>query len=189
MEFPHVVILDGGWEQKQREEQRRLLYVGMTRAKETLSLMQRRDCRNPFLAEITGDHTLSRDAAIDMQTGITEKPGHYAMLALKDFVLSFAGQYPEHHPIHRHLGALAPGSLLSLVANKNNIELTDGAAVIARLSQKAKLEWADKLENIERVSVIAMVKRYRDNNDDEHYQSRCKVDQWEVPIVEVLYRV
>lgn len=186
MEFPHVVILDGGWKPQAPEDQRRLLYVGMTRAKETLSLMQRRDCRNPFLAEITGDHTFSRDAAIDMQTGITEKPGHYAMLALKDFVLSFAGQYPEHHPIHRHLGALAPGSLLYFAVN-NNIELTDGEAVIARLSQKAKSEWADKLENIKCVTVIAMVKRYR-HDSDEQYQSRCKVDQWEVPIVELYYR-
>jgi ATP-dependent DNA helicase RecQ len=187
MEFPHIVILDGGWKAHASEEQRRLLYVGMTRAKETLSLMQRRDCRNPFLAEMTGDHTFSRDVAIDTQTDGPEKPGHYAMLALKDFALSFSGQYPAYHPIHRHLGALVPGSLLSLVANKNYIELTDGEVVIARLSQKARSEWADKLETIERVTVIAMVKRYRDDSD-ERYQSSCKVDQWEVPIVEVYYR-
>jgi ATP-dependent DNA helicase RecQ len=50
MEFSHVFILDNAWPTPATEEQRRLLYVAMTRAKETLCLLQRRDQLNPYLA-------------------------------------------------------------------------------------------------------------------------------------------
>ena len=42
LEFDHVVILDGNWNsgnQNEAEEQHRLYYVAMTRARQTLTLM------------------------------------------------------------------------------------------------------------------------------------------------------
>jgi len=39
MEFSHLAILDGGWTKDAPEEQRRLLYVAMTRARDCLDLM------------------------------------------------------------------------------------------------------------------------------------------------------
>ncbi|MCF8062415.1 MAG: RecQ family ATP-dependent DNA helicase, partial [Deltaproteobacteria bacterium] len=52
MEFDHVFILDGGWDRTRRkmriEEERRLYYVAMTRARQTLCLLQRAAIRNPW---------------------------------------------------------------------------------------------------------------------------------------------
>ncbi|MEJ2040453.1 MAG: RecQ family ATP-dependent DNA helicase, partial [Desulfosarcinaceae bacterium] len=53
LEFDHVSILDGDWrlptQHTRREEERRLLYVGMTRARQTLCLAERAFRPNPFL--------------------------------------------------------------------------------------------------------------------------------------------
>jgi ATP-dependent DNA helicase RecQ len=225
MEFSHLVILDGGWTKESLEEQRRLLYVAMTRAKETLYLMQRKDAVNPFLHEITGDFSLRRDAADisvrfplwkrgiegDLSNQISPNPSspkrgteclpakshqadqpnvprHYGLLGLNDFHLSFAGRFPETNPIHQHLAALVPGSLLSIANINGKVVLQHNGVTVARLSQKGHQEWADKLERIEAVRVIAMIRRYRDDCEEEIYRLKCKVEEWEIPMVELVYR-
>ncbi len=42
LEFRHVVLLDGGWntDEEELEAERRLYYVGMTRAEQTLTLCE-----------------------------------------------------------------------------------------------------------------------------------------------------
>ena len=62
-----------------------------------------------------------------------------------------------------------------------------GKVTIARLSQKGHQEWADKLARIETVRVIAMIERFREDNE-ESYRSSCKVEEWEIPVVELVYR-
>jgi ATP-dependent DNA helicase RecQ len=37
---------------------------------------------------------------------------------------------------------------------------------------------------VKSVSIIAMITRYKTDNE-EQYQTRCKVEQWEVPMLEV----
>ena len=165
MEFSHLVIVDGGWTKDSLEEQRRLLYVAMTRAKETLCLMQRKDAWNPFLKEITGDFTLRRDAAESQKAEQPTIPLHYALLGLDDFHISFAGRFRETNPIHQHLVALRAGSFLSIASINGKVVLQDEEVTVARLSQKGQQEWADKLARIETVRVIAMIMRYRDDSD------------------------
>jgi ATP-dependent DNA helicase RecQ len=187
MEFSHLVILDGGWTKDSLEEQRRLLYVAMTRAKETLCLMQRKDAVNPFLKEITGDFTLRRDLAENLQTEQPTVAKHYALLGLNELHISFAGRFPETVSIHQHLAALSPGSLLSFAIINGKVVLQHGDVTVARLSQKGQQEWSDKLAGIETVRVIAMIRSYRDDSE-EIYRSRCKVEQWEIPLVELVYK-
>ena len=159
----------------------------MTRAKETLCLMQRKDACNPFLNEIAGDFTFRRDAAQSQQAEQPTVPRHYALLGLNDFFLDFAGRFPETHPIHQHLASLSPGSLLSIANINGKIVMQHEEVTVARLSQKGQQEWADKLARIDSVRVIAMIKGYRDDSE-ESYRSNCKVEQWEIPVVELVYR-
>jgi len=43
------------------EDERRVYYVGMTRAQETLCLLDRRDVRNPFAESLSGDFVFRRE--------------------------------------------------------------------------------------------------------------------------------
>lgn len=185
MEFNHVFVLDGGWNGTDPEEQRRLLYVAMTRAKETLCLLQRQDARNPFLKEIQGDHLLLRTApelpAPDRGNRV------YRILGLQELDLGYAGSFAAANPIHRQLAALTPGAALQMSNRHGKLSLQSGGIDIARLSQAAHPLWLDKAPRIERISVIALLKRYRDDGAAE-YQQRGKVDKWEVPLAEVVYR-
>ncbi len=188
MEFSHVGILDGGWTKDSLEEQRRLLYVAMTRAKETLCLMQRKDAGNLFLKEIAGDFVLRRDAANSQDAEQSTVTRRYALLGLNDFHISFAGRFPETDPIHKHLAALIPGSLLSIAFINGKVVLQHEGVSVARLSQKGRREWADKLSSIETVKVIAMIKRGPDVNEESRLP-RCRIEQWEIPMVELVYRL
>lgn len=187
MEFSHLVILDAGWTKNLLEEQRRLLYVAMTRAKETLCLMQRKDAFNPFLNELAGDFALRRDAAHSVPPDQSAPPRHYALLGLGDFYMGFAGGFPETAPIHRHLAALVPGTLLSIALINGKTVLQHGGATVAQLSKTGHQDWADKLPRIETIKVIAMIKRYRDDGE-ENYRAKCRVEHWEIPLVELVYR-
>jgi ATP-dependent DNA helicase RecQ len=184
MEFAHLAILDGGWAAPASEERRRLYYVAMTRAKETLCLMQRRDQRNPFLAEISGDHLLARAVDLPPQSHMLSK--QYAILGLKDVDLSYAGSFDASHPIHRHLARLNTGSQLTMVHNNGKLVLKDRDRIVAALSKQGAQIWSAKLSCIESVTVLAIIRRYREDSE-ESYQSRCKVEQWELPLVEVVF--
>ena len=184
MEFAHLAILDGGWALPATEEQRRLFYVAMTRAKETLCLMQRQDRRNPFLAEITGDHLLARTVNSLPQTGALSK--QYAILGMKNFDLSYAGSFEFSHPIHQHLARLNTGSRLSMENSNGKVVLKNKGRIVAALSKQGVLAWSAKINAIESVTVLAMIRRYR-NDSEESYQSRCKVEQWELPLIEVVF--
>jgi len=156
----------------------------MTRAKETLCLMQRSDLRNPFLAEITGDHLLARTVNPLAQTGSLGR--QYVILGMKDVDLSYAGRFDESHSIHRHLARLNTGSKLSMDNHNGKVVLKDQDKIVAALSKYAAEFWSPRISVVESVTVLAMIRRYR-NDSEESYQSRCKVEQWELPLVEVVF--
>ena len=109
MEFTHVIILDGGWANQALEEDRRLYYVAMTRAKETLALIQRQDCRSTFLREINGDSILGRipKSANSSVSPVIKK--RYHLLSLRDIDLSYAASRPLSNLIHRTFRSAVPG--------------------------------------------------------------------------------
>jgi ATP-dependent DNA helicase RecQ len=186
MEFSHVVIVDGGWTIPVTEEQRRFLfYVAMTRARETLCLMQRQDLRNPFPAEITSDHLLQREVKAHPQTGAITATKQYVILGMRDIDLSYAGRFVASHPIHQYLARLKSGSQLAIENNNGKLVLKDRDITVAVLSKQSSQKWLAKIHEIESAAVLAMIRRYRDDSE-EHYQCRCKVEHWEIPLVEIV---
>lgn len=108
---------------------------------------------------------------------------------MEDLFLDFAGYKVADDQIHMHLSKLQPGDLLNAVLKGDNIVLCDiQGCSVARLSKKASDRWRNRLDGVERIRVLAMVRRHSDDSGEE-YRSRCQCDQWEVPVAEVVYRV
>jgi ATP-dependent DNA helicase RecQ len=196
MEFDHVFMLDGGWSPpgtpSEGEEERRLFYVGMTRARETLCLFERKDIQNPHVRLLHGEFVRRRPGSAATLTAdpvaAELMPTRYALLGMQDIFLSHAAAFPAESPVHRHLAALEPGSaLIAHQAPRQCIELQDMEGYpVCMLSKAAAKAWAANLGGIRSIRVIAMIRRRRKDSQSEFRQShRC--ESWEVPWVEVIY--
>jgi ATP-dependent DNA helicase RecQ len=185
MEFSHVFILDGDWATAVSEEQRRLLYVAITRAKETLCMMQRQDFANPYLQALSGDFILRRETEAETTDSFTLENKEYRILGLEDLDLSYAGSFSKQHVIHQTLTNLKVGSGLTIHHQNGKLVLNSGNVIVAVLSKKSQLQWKNLLKQIRSAKVIAMITRYKSDSEEE-YQARCKVERWEIPMIEVV---
>ena len=186
LEFDHVFILGDNWrkgEGADLEDEPRLYYVSMSRARETLHLFSLASCPNPHVAVLSGDFLVSRNFPADLAG--SEKPKTYHLLGMDDLFLDFAGVRPENHPSRLALKNVGVTDKLGLEERNKWLELTnDEGTAIARLSRRAQAEWADRIGTIQDIRVVAVVRRYRDDLPDKEFQSRCHGQNWEVPIVE-----
>lgn len=187
LEFDHVFIPDGGWERARAadlEEERRLYYVAMTRARETLCLCERTDLRNPHTRLLSGDFLLRRDAPSAAELPAVVPVG-YALLGLRDLDLGFAGRFGAEAPVHGALAALRTGDELTIGEEHGRVPLYRGAVAVAALSKAAVGQWRERLGAIRQVRVIALVTRTAEDGE-ESYRGLCRVGAWEVPMVEIV---
>lgn len=189
LEFPHVFILDGNWAIPQSledlEEKRRVLYVGMTRAKETLGIFSRRDCANPHLAGLSGDFIFRKRAAAIPAFPLGLLGTRYESFGMKELVLGYAGHFPTYHPIHNRLRKLGPGSPLFIASEGKDLFLCDSESQpVAALSRRARNAWNARLGEIGSIGVLGMIRRKRD--DEQSFRDFCLIDSWEIPWVEVV---
>jgi ATP-dependent DNA helicase RecQ len=190
MEFPHVFILDGDWNRPmssgQREEERRIMYVGMTRAEETLRLLKIPKTANPFLNEIKGNFSipLIYKGASDEGHHVNKK---YEVMGLDQIYLDYAGAFQESHPIHNHLAKIETGQSVFIQKSNSKIEIRCcHGNCLARLSNHGFAKWVSMLDSILDVKVIAMLQRNQDDPDDS-FQKMIKAEEWELPMLEVIY--
>ena len=189
LEFDHVVVTDGGWQRADQgdnqEATRRLLYVAMTRAKSTLSLLQRADAPNPYLPELPPKHIDKRRCAtVDSPT--THTHSTYTVLGMADLDLSYAGAYPAHYAIHREISRLSAGDPINLDKTPKGDVLvkTPTGRPVARLSKAAAKRWdTRRLATNTAATVLALVERTSDECDPQ-YLGRLKTDRWEIPLIE-----
>ncbi len=115
LEFDHVFVLDGGaWKvesKKTLDEERRLFYVAMTRARYTLTLVQRLGSGHAFLPACASLCRRSRSTPMETDARLAQRrwsadPRH--------IFLSWGARFAAHHPVHRALAALDHGSPLQL---------------------------------------------------------------------------
>jgi ATP-dependent DNA helicase RecQ len=192
LEFDHVFILDGDWRFAQaierREEERRLLYVGMTRARASLCLLEMEQQENPFLRELAESAILRRRGASDGQlhSGILDR--RYEILGLKDIYLGYAGGFDPHHPIHQKLAELCFSDPVNLVAGASHIDVhtTDGVR-IARLSKEGERLWAGRLDRITAARILGMM-HWSAEDSDPLYRVRFGSTNWELPLIEVMLK-
>ena len=190
LEFDHVFMLGDNWQEEKgdaMEEERRLYYVGMSRARESLQLFKIDGVTNPHAEVFSGKFLQERRL---LPSGKKERTSYrYALLGMEDLFIDYAGRRLENSAIRRALTLLNCGDVLSLAGRGDHLELVNNEGVsVARLSKKAKQIWDSRLEFIEEITIVAMIRRYRDDVDDEKFKNRCHGDMWEVPVVELSYR-
>lgn len=181
LEFDHAFILGGDWNSGRQEEERRLYYVAATRARETLTLVHRREAENPFVSDLDASDVVKRTANVDGASLC-----RYETIGPRDLFLSHAGRRAAKNPIHRHLAALSFGDRLFPTRVGRNLELRNSHGdPVARFSRRGFRLWSDRLGVIERVSVMAMVTRTSEDEEDESHARKCRVQTWEFPVCEV----
>jgi ATP-dependent DNA helicase RecQ len=190
LEFQHVFILDGDWrkpsQRQKQEEERRLLYVGMTRARETLCLFELASRANPFLRELNGDGVLRRPAPMGDAAAQPVPARRYHILGLSDLYLGYAGTFAPNHPLHARLAALNPGDRLNFVENHSAVQVHDPAGFcVARLSGAGADKWIGKLAGIKEVRVLGMV-RWTVDDSREAFRHLAVCPSWELPLLEVV---
>jgi ATP-dependent DNA helicase RecQ len=191
MEYRHVFILDGDWKsqpsEKSREEERRILYVAMTRAIETLCIFHRPHSPNPYLNLPMGEFVVRRraEAFRAFDPGILKL--RYELLGMQDMDLGFAGRKHFENPVHEHLARLEPGAILSSRADGGSISLFDASGNhVARLSRAASERWLPKLSTVRKVRVVGMLRRMA-KDEQEAFRPQCRCEQWEVPWLELIH--
>ncbi len=198
LEFRHVVVLGGEWQRRHEdgrqdspEQKRRLYYVAMTRARETLTLFNRRDDPIPYLDDLRRPGLVRRRVAV-APDGLAGNAADisYTVLGMGDIFLDFAGRKHEKHPIHRSLARLRAHDTLRLDRNRDGrVQVLDAHGVeVARLSSTAAERWQrPQLEGVDEVRVLAMVCRRAEDCRPE-FREHVVVPSWEVPILEVRHR-
>ena len=183
MEFPHVFILDGDWGRpsgkNEWEEERRVTYVGMTRAEETLILMKMPNRANPFLGEIRGAFAASKTyAGNEIENGLQNKC--YELIGLSELYMDYAGCFHRNNRIHQHLCRLETGQCVEFHQNNSSIEVHDSeGCCVAKLSNEGATKWSQRLDQIQELRVVALLRRDRDD-PNEDFINRIKADQWEL---------
>lgn len=189
LQFDHVFILGQSWKAKQSmelEDERRLYYVAMSRARETLHLFSIETSNNPHSSLLSGDFLLTRRVSAKMIEPSSVK--RYHLLGMEDFFLDYAGVRRENHPSRCALRMIQSGDALMIKKKNDHIELENSEGVsIARLSKSTQLEWSPRLDSIKDIRVIALVRRYLDDVSDKEFQSRCFGSSWDVPVVELVW--
>ena len=149
LEFNHVVVLDGGWDRagrgEDRDAPRRLYYVAMTRAVQSLTLCETRSetaRANPFTRMLSGEPAvLTRPAPAHLPAVPPELQDTYHRLSLRDVQLSLAGYRDPDHPIHQAIARLKAGDPLRVNTGAEPWELwnTEGT-LVGRLSSSCPIQ-------------------------------------------------
>ena len=188
LEFDHVVLLDGGWNSvgpgRDPDEDRRLYYVAMTRARETLAL-----------ARLPGPHRL-QDALPNRRGVLRRQPAElspapielefrHVQPSLEDIDLGFAGRRTSGSRTHRAIARLSVGDALhTRIASGGRWELLNQrGTVVGRMAASFEPPAGTRCRS---ASVLAIVGWSREASDPK-YHDRMRCDAWEVIVPELVF--
>ena len=188
-EYDHVLLV-GPWpvnaERTMQEEERRAFYVGLTRARKTLTVVDALEVRPSLAGELEGPAIVRcRFEPADASPELASVD--YTLLGLEDIYLGYAGRFAAGHRLHAALARLEPGDRLTLRATDPGVGLFDeGGVKLSTLSRKAEADWEPRLASVREVRVVAMVRRRADQDEDAERRQGYRVEAWEVPLIEVV---
>ena len=173
-EFVHVAILDGGDWREASDEERRLYYVGMTRAKENLILCQGTPHSNPFSPGLKGESIFRSPLPATVERH-PELSLRYVSPGLGGVFLDFAGRKMADDPAHRALANLAVSNPLFIIEQTGRREITTSSGVVVgRLAKNGHIPEG----KIVRATVESLVWRSSTMITDPEFRSRLKSECW-----------
>ena len=185
LEFNDVVVLDGGWDARpgSGDEDRRLLYVAMTRARRSLALMSMAR-RHPFIDELEGPAVLRRapdgdefDLGACRDIHMTLNPSHVD--------LDYAGRLAKGHRKLQAINRIAAGDPIKLKQNGNRHLIVDRHGTPVGCLAKGFNPPKDAV--FKRGRVYAVTTRFRSDSADDFRES-VRQDRWNVVLPELVYR-
>ena len=201
LEFDHVVVLDGGWDERDAvDTMRRLYYVAMTRARETLTLVRMRNRQprrdpeardapmrglgvgGPFWFD-NADYATRRESAPPVGP-LPELALSYRTLGLADVDMGFAGRRDARDHVHGAIAALKPGDRLGVRSSSQGWQLTNEAGqVVGRLAKA----YQPPAEHGLRARVHAIATWSAEASEPE-FRTSYRCDAWEVVVPELILK-
>jgi ATP-dependent DNA helicase RecQ len=182
LEFDHVLILDGGGWADGSDEERRLFYVAITRARKTLTLCERlgQQSQHAFVRDCNGLSLRSRPS---VQAADYQLFQRIWVADPKQVVLSWPGYFSPKAPIHWAIANLDYGSELVLrqkTDGKEGWEIADKNGIA--VTRMAK-QFMPPQGEIIGVKVAAILVRHATDKDFD----AIKCTNWEVVLPEIVY--
>ena len=188
LEFDHVVVLDGGWDRVGCDEDldapRRLYYVAMTRARQTL-VLARLDGPHPMLDRLVDHASVVERAPVELAAPSPALAFRHVRAGLGDVDLGFAGRLADRHTIHHAIAALSPGDPLETrITDYGSWELLNAeGSVVGRLARSFRPPREMRCRSAE---VSAIVSWSRDSSEPQ-YRDSIRCESWEVVVPELVF--
>ena len=176
LEFDHVIVMDCGDWRWDGDSNRRLLYVAMTRARQTLVMLRAETGRNAYLTDLASLDGVQEALPEPRPTHRPELDRRCVTLGPADVDLGYAARKVAGATLHAELAALRVGDEIRVADRQLR---TVGGRLVGTLSKKCDLP-----NQAAPGSVFAIMLRTRAQTHPD-FQARIKVDAWEVPLVEV----
>jgi ATP-dependent DNA helicase RecQ len=189
-EYDHVLLL-GAWvlsgDRQRQEESRRAFYVGMTRARSTLTILHQGQGR-PACPDPLEGPAVVREPGRSWDGRLVVPAVRYEEVGLDELDLGFAGRQPAGDPVHAALARLQPGSRLTLsMGEPRRWELADESGQpVVRFSKQGAARWEPRAEFIREIRVLAVLCRSAAMDPDEERRRSYRVQEWEVPVLEIV---
>ena len=188
LEFDHVAVLDGGWNRigpgEDPDEARRLYYVAMTRARQTLTLAR---MQGPHRLQevLSGHRSVVQREPVALPTASPALQYRHVRVGLQDVDLGFAGRQNPRRPVHRAIATLSPRDHLEARPGAGgNWELLDPAGtVVGRLARSFRPPMGTRCRA---AGVFAVVEWSREASDPK-YRDTVRSETWEVVVPELVF--
>ena len=186
LEFDHVVILDTDWDARSRntadpDEQRRIYYVAMTRAKKTLTLA-RCGHANPFLPALTEHQSvLHRQPPQFLPEPPPETAVRRIHLSLGDVDLSYTGRTALKAAVDA-IAEMQPGNPLRVDTSTTPWQLlTPGGVRVGRLSRRGQ----QRMDGQDPTAQVLAIARWSADSSGPAFRRTLRLTEWEVVIPEI----
>ncbi|MGZ9159469.1 MAG: ATP-binding domain-containing protein [Nitrospira sp.] len=192
LEFTHVAVLDGGWDHFSKGEDpdapRRLYYVAMTRARQTLALARMATRENKLLDALLDDAAILNRTTVDLQNPPVELARRYVQPTLKMVDLGFAGRYAPNNTVHPTIANLTAGDPLLLRESERHWELTDAnGKIVGRMSKKSKETFTIPSGTRFLSGRVASIIVWRREDSAVEHQDKSRCESWEVVVPELMF--